>query len=127
MVQGVGYPNPDRSHFESMDVWHSADPTRKTTTGWLGRSVNELHNTTGGIPIMHVGPNRLPLALTGATGGAISVNNQQPLPIKLGGGDPDRQKAARRATARRPRPAGRGTTPRTAACSSSSTAARCRR
>src|SRR3954451_6914914 len=32
IVQGVGYPNPDRSHFESMDVWQSADPARKTTT-----------------------------------------------------------------------------------------------
>ena len=26
IVQGVGYPNPNRSHFESMDIWHSADP-----------------------------------------------------------------------------------------------------
>src|SRR3954451_22406536 len=30
LVQGVGYPNPDRSHFESMDIWQTADPTRKT-------------------------------------------------------------------------------------------------
>src|SRR5262245_50994873 len=29
VVQGVGYPNPDRSHFESMDIWHSADPRRQ--------------------------------------------------------------------------------------------------
>src|SRR5271169_5512853 len=35
IVQGVGYPNSDRSHFESMDIWQSADPTRKTATGWL--------------------------------------------------------------------------------------------
>src|SRR5437588_6140508 len=26
VVQGVGYPNPDRSHFEAMDIWQSADP-----------------------------------------------------------------------------------------------------
>ncbi len=96
VVQGVGYPNPERSHFESMDTWQSADPTRKNTTGWLGRSVNELHNTTGGIPIMHVGPNRLPLALQGATGGAISVNNQVPYRLEMGGGDPDHQKARRK-------------------------------
>ena len=96
VVQGVGYPNPERSHFESMDTWQSADPTRKTTTGWLGRSANELHNTTGGIPIMHVGPSRLPLALQGATGGAISINNQMAYRLELGGGDPDRQKARRK-------------------------------
>src|SRR6266480_4926750 len=36
VVQGVGYPNPDRSHFEAMDIWQSADPRRVTRTGWLG-------------------------------------------------------------------------------------------
>ncbi len=96
VVQGVGYPNPERSHFESMDTWQSADPKHKTTTGWLGRSTNELQGATGGIPIMHVGPNRLPLALQGATGGAISVNNNMPYRLELGGGDPDRQKARRK-------------------------------
>ena len=96
VVQGVGYPNPERSHFESMDTWQSADPTARTTTGWLGRSVNELNNATGGIPIMHIGPTRLPLALQGATGGAISVNNQVPYRLELGGGEPDRQKARRK-------------------------------
>ncbi|MGH7213422.1 MAG: DUF1501 domain-containing protein, partial [Tepidisphaeraceae bacterium] len=38
IVQGVGYPNPNRSHFRSMDVWHSAAPEKDVvTTGWLGR------------------------------------------------------------------------------------------
>ena len=37
ILQGIGYPNPDRSHFESMDVWQTADPSRKTGSGWLGR------------------------------------------------------------------------------------------
>ncbi len=96
VVQGVGYPNPERSHFESMDVWQSADPLHKMTTGWIGRSVNELHNTTGGVPVMHIGPSRLPLALQGATGGAISINNQMPYRLDLGGGEPDRQKARRK-------------------------------
>src|SRR5438876_6639706 len=36
VVQGVGYPNPDRSHFEAMDIWQSADPKRAQRTGWLG-------------------------------------------------------------------------------------------
>src|SRR5713101_6511572 len=42
VVQGVGYPNPDRSHFESMDVWQSGDPKRKISTGWIARSVSDL-------------------------------------------------------------------------------------
>lgn len=36
VVQGVGYPNPNRSHFKSMDIWHTADLTA-TGDGWLGR------------------------------------------------------------------------------------------
>jgi uncharacterized protein (DUF1501 family) len=36
LIQGVGYPNPNRSHFKSMDVWHTADVTA-TGNGWLGR------------------------------------------------------------------------------------------
>lgn len=36
VVQGVGYPNPNRSHFKSMDIWHTADPSA-TGRGWLGR------------------------------------------------------------------------------------------
>src|SRR5436853_2357527 len=75
VVQGVGYPNPDRSHFEAMDIWQSADPKRITTTGWLGRATAEMNNSGGGIPILHLGANRLPMALTGAPGGgAVNVN-----------------------------------------------------
>src|SRR6266436_1124981 len=33
VVQGIGYPNPDHSHFESMDIWQSADIKRKLTSG----------------------------------------------------------------------------------------------
>lgn len=36
IVQGVGYPNPNRSHFASMDIWQTAD-TNGIGTGWLGR------------------------------------------------------------------------------------------
>src|SRR5262249_4375776 len=34
VIQGVGYPNPNRSHFRSMDIWHSADPEGPPRTGW---------------------------------------------------------------------------------------------
>src|ERR1051325_4067238 len=37
VVQGVGYPNPNRSHFRSMDIWHTARPDILERTGWLGR------------------------------------------------------------------------------------------
>jgi uncharacterized protein (DUF1501 family) len=38
IVQGVGYPNPNRSHFRSMDIWQSAQPDRDVvSSGWIGR------------------------------------------------------------------------------------------
>jgi uncharacterized protein (DUF1501 family) len=40
IVQGVGYPNPNRSHFRSMDIWHSAHPDTFERSGWLGRYVS---------------------------------------------------------------------------------------
>src|SRR5260370_3548627 len=40
IVQGIGYPNPNRSHFRSMDIWHSAGPDSFERSGWLGRYVS---------------------------------------------------------------------------------------
>ena len=37
VVQGVGYPNPNRSHFVSTSIWETADTSNKSGTGWLGR------------------------------------------------------------------------------------------
>ena len=42
IVAGVGYPNPVRSHFRSMDIWHTSEPDKVATEGWLGRAVREL-------------------------------------------------------------------------------------
>jgi uncharacterized protein (DUF1501 family) len=37
IVQGVGYPNPNRSHFVSTSIWETADTANRSATGWLGR------------------------------------------------------------------------------------------
>lgn len=38
IINNIGYPNPDRSHFRSMDIWHTAsDANEFLSTGWLGR------------------------------------------------------------------------------------------
>ncbi|MFC7548030.1 DUF1501 domain-containing protein [Plantactinospora sp. GCM10030261] len=37
VVLGAGYPNPDRSHFRSMDIWQTASPKDPATSGWVGR------------------------------------------------------------------------------------------
>ncbi len=42
VVQGVGYPEPNRSHFRSMEIWHTASTSMKVpTAGWLGRVLDE--------------------------------------------------------------------------------------
>lgn len=45
IINGVGYPNPDRSHFRSMDIWHSASKSDEyINTGWLGRYLDAQCN-----------------------------------------------------------------------------------
>jgi uncharacterized protein (DUF1501 family) len=88
IVQGVGYPNPDRSHFESMDIWQSADVTRANMTGWLGRSIPSLHDAKGSIPAMQIGTSQMPLALQGASGGVVSLNQGVPYQLNLGSDEP---------------------------------------
>jgi uncharacterized protein (DUF1501 family) len=65
ILQGVGYPNPNRSHFRSMDIWQTGYPDRDlVTTGWLGRYFD---NTCSGCD-PHVGVamgDQLPLAMQG--------------------------------------------------------------
>jgi uncharacterized protein (DUF1501 family) len=42
VINGIGYPHPDRSHFRSMDIWHTAEPEKIGKEGWLGRAIREL-------------------------------------------------------------------------------------
>ena len=42
VVQGIGHPNSNRSHFRAMDIWHTAEPERIGTEGWLGQAVRVL-------------------------------------------------------------------------------------
>lgn len=45
ILNNVGYPNPDRSHFRSMDIWHTASNSNEyLTTGWLGRYLDAQCN-----------------------------------------------------------------------------------
>lgn len=42
VINGIGYPSPNRSHFRSMDVWHTAEPNDIAPEGWLGQAVRDL-------------------------------------------------------------------------------------
>ena len=42
IINGIGYPTPNRSHFRSMDIWHTCEPEKVGTEGWLGRVIRDL-------------------------------------------------------------------------------------
>ena len=42
IIQGIGYPDSNRSHFRGMDIWHTCEPDRVGMEGWLGLAVREL-------------------------------------------------------------------------------------
>jgi len=73
IINNVGYPNPDRSHFRSMDIWHTASSsTEFLHTGWLGRYLdNECKNSYEGIEV----DNYLSLALKGKKLNGLAVKN----------------------------------------------------
>jgi uncharacterized protein (DUF1501 family) len=64
IIQGVGYPSPNRSHFESMDIWHSCHPKKdRSQSGWLGRWITEQNaHPTSDSTAIHIGSDTLPLA-----------------------------------------------------------------
>jgi len=39
---GTGYASPNRSHFRSMDIWHTANPEALSSDGWLGKTIRDL-------------------------------------------------------------------------------------
>ncbi|MCH8349283.1 MAG: DUF1501 domain-containing protein [Chloroflexi bacterium] len=42
VINGIGYPNPNRSHFRAMDIWHTCEPDKIANEGWLGRVIRDL-------------------------------------------------------------------------------------
>ena len=65
IINGCGYPRPNRSHFKSMEIWHTADPVaaKSETSGWLGHCVDHLRRGTSGLfRALNIGP-ELPQAL----------------------------------------------------------------
>jgi uncharacterized protein (DUF1501 family) len=72
IVQGVGYDEPNLSHFESMDIWQTGRPKHDVATGWLGRYLDRSPVGASVVRAVAIG-NRLPVALTGAVQSGVSV------------------------------------------------------
>lgn len=65
IVQGCGYPDPNRSHFRSREIWQTADPVEVDTTGWLGRYADEHLLDAGELAAINIGGS-LPKSLNAA-------------------------------------------------------------
>ena len=63
IIHGVGYANSPRSHFRSMDIWHTCEPDKLGTEGWLGRATRDIDpNKENVVTAVSFGPS-LPRAL----------------------------------------------------------------
>lgn len=90
IIQGVGYPNPSRSHEVSMAIWQSAtigDETAVRTHGWLGKAMDASHDgsTSSSANDPHmilIGDESQPLAIQSRRSTAITLSNLTDLQLK---------------------------------------------
>lgn len=76
VIQGVGYPNPNRSHFRSTEIWQTADPAHDEPYGWLGRyfdSCCQGEDPTVGVAI----GNQIPQAFASAHPTGVSFQRPE--------------------------------------------------
>src|SRR5204863_7334185 len=82
ILQGVGYPNPNRSHFESMAIWHHArlKADQHDGNGWLGRAAELAQTRKTSTPdSIYVGADTVPVALRGRRANAVSLQSESDL------------------------------------------------
>lgn len=110
VVTGVGYPNPNRSHFASMDIWQSANPALDAgdRTGWLARYFDEDGHFSGAdasLGGLVMGGN-LPLALYSPSSAASVIGNGYNYGFNGRGSDQQAQTSALQALYTDPKMAG---------------------
>ncbi|MDO3627020.1 DUF1501 domain-containing protein [Mucilaginibacter sp. BT774] len=81
IINSVGYPNPDRSHFRSMDIWQTAsDSNQFLTTGWIGRYLDSYCQTCNKNPYTAIEvDDTLSLAMKGISMKGIAVQDPNKL------------------------------------------------
>jgi uncharacterized protein (DUF1501 family) len=99
IVQGVGYPNPDRSHFRSMEIWESGRleyDAHALETGWLGRALDARARKPGDDPPgIHIGARAVPLALRSKKTEVPSVESLESYTLQVAGTDQEKRSARR--------------------------------
>ena len=88
IVQGVGYPNPDKSHFRSMRIWQTAsmDDAAHNSYGWLGQSLDRsvAERDSGEAAAIYVGEEQTPVALWGRRSAATALSRLDDLTLSRG-------------------------------------------
>ena len=82
IIQGVGYPNPNRSHFESMAIWHSAslNSHQHDNHGWLGRAADAILRPDKSVAdSVYIGHDEIPSALRGRRAKSVSLEKESDL------------------------------------------------
>ena len=91
VIQGVGYPTASRSHFRSMDIWHTCEPQKVGDEGWLGRVVRDLDpNSENVLTAVNFGRG-LPRALVAPGVPVASVGNLETYGVLTGIDDVDQR------------------------------------
>ncbi|WP_456447129.1 DUF1501 domain-containing protein [Oceanithermus sp.] len=79
LIPAVGYPQPSRSHFVSMAIWHTADPSRRSTEGWLGPWLDEADDPFCAVNLGLSAP----LALRGDSRQGVAVGGVDAFRLRL--------------------------------------------
>jgi uncharacterized protein (DUF1501 family) len=83
VVQGVGYPNPNQSHFRSMDIWQAGSTAATLSEGWIGKA---LRSVPGAASFHLAGSNEsAPLALTGSPVRVPSITTLEDFQMRVSG------------------------------------------
>src|SRR5262245_29480357 len=80
VIQGVGYPNPNQSHFRSMDIWQAASTAENLSEGWIGKALRGA-----AAPAFHVSYTNeaAPVALAGAPARVPSILSLEDFQLKI--------------------------------------------
>ena len=92
IIQNVGYPNPNRSHFKSMDIWQSASPDGALRYGWIGRHFDSVTGPLNPVVALGLSTDK-PMALTGKKASIPCFASLTDVQSMVG--DPDAEKMLR--------------------------------
>lgn len=100
IIHGIGYPVPNRSHFRSMDIWHTAEPNTVGSKGWLGQAIRDLDPNGSNVVTAVNFANGLPRALAAPNVPVASVDDLENYGLLTGVSDGNQRNRALNAFSR---------------------------